>query len=391
MTLRIFAIAASSLRFRWLRSTLTVGAVALATAMVASTLGFRRGYEDSLDRNIEAMGYQVLVTGKGCPHEAATLILRGGSIPMYIQEDVARFVCSQPEVEDATRFFMQSVPEDDGRSSRLWTGIDDRFLDLKPGVRFQRGGWFSSPSAEEVVLGYNVAEYLRLGIGDSLEALGRSFSVVGVIDELGTQDDGTIFLPLELAQTVFERRDRLTGIGLRLRDLAEAPGLIDRLYGVPALQVVRMSQVQSTILGILDGVRGFLYAFGSLALLVALAGVFNVSLLAAQERTAEMGLLRALGCEGSRLFALVWSESILLGGAGGLVGIALAGLLRGGVEAFVRGTLAFVPAGPVVSLTPAILAGSAGAALALASVAGAYPALRAIRVSPRAALRGAVG
>lgn len=385
---RAVSFALCALRFHATRSALTAVALALATAMVASTLGFQRGYEESLRRNIDAMGYQVLVTGKGCPHEAATLILRGGSIPMYIQEDMARHIVSQPEVEDATRFFMQSVPRDDGKSYQLHVGIDEKFLELKPGVEFQRGGWFSSPDANEAILGYNVAEYLRLELGDDVRVQGRTLRVQGVLDRLGTQDDGTIFLPLEVAQTVFERRDRLTGIGLRLHDIGSAAGLIDRLYEVPSVQVVRMAQVQGTILGILTGVESLLIAFGGLCLLVALMSVVNVGLIAAHERRAEMGVLRAIGCPTGKLFALVWCESLLLALGGAAAGIALAVVARGAIEQFARDTLTFVPAGRVIALHGSILLTSAAVVVGLAMLAGAYPALRSSRVSPAESIRG---
>ena len=106
----VLAWAVQALMFHRTRTLLTVVGIALATALLASTLSFQAGYERSLKHNIDAMGYQVLVTGKGCPHEAATLILRGGSIPMYIPEVVYGDIVRQPEVRDATRFFMQTVP-----------------------------------------------------------------------------------------------------------------------------------------------------------------------------------------------------------------------------------------------------------------------------------------
>lgn len=389
MIVRSFALALASLRFRGARSALTVLGIGLATALAVSTLGFRVGYEDALQRDVDAMGYQVLVTGKGCPHEAATLILRGGSIPMYIQQGVAEHIVSQPEVRDATRFFMQSVSSPDGRSAQLYVGVDDRFRELRPGIALQRGQWFASPVADEVVLGYNVADYRRLELGDSIVVQGRTLRVCGVLDKLGTQDDGTVFLPLATAQDLFERRDRLTGIGLQLRDLAEASGLIDRLYELPSVQVVRMSQVQATILGILTSVEGLLFAFGGLCLLVAWLGVLNAALLSAYERRGEMGVLRAIGCSTPRLFLMAWAESIVLAVVGVAAGLVLAFAMRSGFEAFVRETLAFVPAGPVVVLRPSILALCGVTVLALCVLAGVVPALRSARQAPMMTLRSA--
>ncbi len=380
--------AVSSLAFHKTRSLLTVVAVALSTLLLVSTVAFQFGYKDSLNRSIQAMGYQILVTGKGCPHEAASLILRGGSIPMYLQQEVYDHLVRQPEVQDATRFFMQSVNAADGRSTQLYVGIDDNFLRLKPGVGFQRGTWFSSEAANEAILGYNVAEYRRLGIGDEIEIQAQKFSIRGVLDKLGTQDDGTIFLPLGVSQALFEKRDRLTGIGVRLKDPAAGAGFIDRLYELPSVQVVRMSQVQSTILNTLNGVSALLIAFGLLCLVVALVGVFNVSLIAFTERVAEMGVLRALGCSGATLFKLVWSESLLISFTGAALGGILSLALQPAAQRAVQATLVFVPSGTEIAITPSVLFGSCLTVVALCLLAGVYPAYKSSVISPMVSMRG---
>ena len=379
----------ASVAFHRARSLVAVLLVAVATALVAFTLGFRSGFERALDRNVEALGYQVLVTGKGCPHEAATLILRGGAIPMYIQEEVYRHVVAQPEVADSTRFLMQSLPGELPGSHQLYVGIDADFLRLKPGVGFQRGEWFSAESADEAILGFNVAEFRRLTVGEPIEVLGRRLTVRGVLDQLGTQDDGTVFLPLAVAQDVFEKPDRLTGIGLRLDDVGSAAGLIDRLYDVPSIQVVRMSEVQSAVLNVLRGMRALLLAFAAVCLTLALLGVFGAALLTLQEQRPELGVLRALGCPGRTLFGLAWCESLVLStlGAGG--GTVLALVLRGAAERFLRASLSFVPGGPVVETTPAVLGASAALVVVLCLVAAVLPAWRGAVAPPATSMRGA--
>jgi putative ABC transport system permease protein len=386
----VLAWAVQALMFHRTRTLLTVVGISLATVLLASTLSFQAGYERSLKHNIDAMGYQVLVTGKGCPHEAATLILRGGSIPMYIPEEVYGDIVRQPEVRDATRFLMQTVPRAEEGAHQLYIGIDDQFLRLKPSVSFQRGGWFSSEEADEAILGFNVAEYRRLGVGDEIEVQGRKMIVRGVLDKLGTQDDGTVFLPLLVGQDLFEKRGRLTGIGIRLEDMSQWAGFVDRLYEYPSVQVVRMSQVQGAILNILTGVRALLLAFGALCLIVALLGVFNVALISMNERRGEMGLLRALGCSGATLFKLVWSESLLISLAGAGLGALATVVLRGGMEWVARSTLPFVPSGTVVAVAPLVLLQSCALVVALSLLAGVYPAWRSAAVSPITSMRGAI-
>lgn len=377
-----------SITFNRTRSLLTVLAIGLATALVAGTTAFQAGYRVSLQRNIDGMGYQILVTGKGCPHEAATLILRGGSIPMYIQQEIYERIRGRPEVKAATRFFMQSAPLGGGSATQLFVGVDDEYLRLRPGTTFQRGGWFSSGTADEAILGYNVAELRRLDAGDTMQVQGRQVRVKGVLDKLGTQDDGTVFLPLETAQSYFDRRDLLTGIGIQLRDIGMAADFVESLYEIPSIQVVRMARVQTMILRILDDIRGLLTAFAMLCLLLALMSVFDIALIAAHDRATEMGILTALGCPAGRLFLLVWSESLALG----VLGVAAGGLLlfafEPAIERGVASMLTFVPAGGVVSFSPSMVLATAAAVLPLCLLAGLYPAWRSSRVPPLSTLRG---
>ncbi len=77
------------------RTVLTIVGISLSTWVLASLLGFNRGYESALNRDIDNMGFQVLVTAKGCPYEAATLMLKGGTGLRYMNESVMKDVMSQ--------------------------------------------------------------------------------------------------------------------------------------------------------------------------------------------------------------------------------------------------------------------------------------------------------
>lgn len=385
----VLAFALQSIAYRKSRSLLTAAGVGLATTMMIGALGISHGYERALAHNIEMMGYQVLITGKGCPHEAATLILRGGSIPMYIDNSVYRHIASDPDVADATRFFMQSLPGDEPGTYQVYTGIDERFLKLKPGVSLLRGAWFDSKLSKQVILGYNVAEFKRLDVGDEIEVLDTTLVVAGILDKLGTQYDGTVFLPLLTAQRLFDKRDRLTGIGVRLKDMSRAPAFIDRVYELPGTQVITMPQVQRTILNILDSVKTLLFTITALGLAVAGLGMLNVTLMSVQDQRAEMGIARSLGCARGDLFKLVWAETLILSAGGALLGCLLILLFRGLVEGYVQHVLTFVPAGRIVAITPATLAASCAAVIALGLLGGTYPAWRASVTPPLTSIRGA--
>ncbi len=60
------------------RTLLTLVGIMLSSWVLVSLLGFNRGYERALNRDIDNMGYQLMVMAKGCPYEAATMMLQGG-------------------------------------------------------------------------------------------------------------------------------------------------------------------------------------------------------------------------------------------------------------------------------------------------------------------------
>jgi len=76
--MKLFILAYKNLKRKRIRSFLTIGGVAIAVAVLVSLLGFNVGYQKALTNDIDRMGYQVLVTAKGCPYEAETLMLKGG-------------------------------------------------------------------------------------------------------------------------------------------------------------------------------------------------------------------------------------------------------------------------------------------------------------------------
>ena len=106
----IYQIAAKNLLRKRTRSALTLVGIGLSAWVLASLLGFNQGYDSALKKDIDNMGFQVLLTAKGCPYEAATLMLKGGTGLRYMNETVVADILSQSEVESVTPMLMTSRP-----------------------------------------------------------------------------------------------------------------------------------------------------------------------------------------------------------------------------------------------------------------------------------------
>jgi len=392
--MNLFHLARRNLALRPARTGLTIAGVALSVAVLTGLLGFQRGYRESLHRNVEQLGFQLLLTAKGCPYEAATLLLKGGGGLQYLDEGVVEHVQNDPRVAATVPHLVQTVfnPLTGPQGGvLLLLGVGERYFELKPWATFREGGPFHGPEAREVILGSEVARLEARGVDERflIPELQESYRIVGVLEESGTQEDGIVFLPLRRLQLDFEVRGRLTGIGVKLHDLEKLDDFAEDMERIPDLQVISLAQVRNTLLGFVRDARRLVLAIAIVAVAIAGLGLVNTMLLATSERRAEIGVLRTLGASRGEVFLEVCSEAMLLCAAGGLLGIAAAVLGGDLLETALRGALPFAPVGSLIHVDTGLGLLSLLGTLGVGVVAALYPAWLASRIEPAEAVRTA--
>jgi putative ABC transport system permease protein len=202
---------------------------------------------------------------------------------------------------------------------------------------------------------------------------------------LGFDLDDAVYVPAARALELFDRES------LMEIDLLYEPRIsVDRLvsvvkrvlvsrHGHEDFTVITQQQMLDVLGSILSVLTFAVGALGSISLLVGGVGVLTIMTIAVTERTAEIGLLRALGAEQGQILRLFLGEAVVLAAAGGLAGLT-AGILLAQILKLL------VPGLPVQTSWGFALAGEL-LAVAVGLVAGVLPARRAAKLDPLEALR----
>jgi putative ABC transport system permease protein len=376
--MRLTALAWKNLKRHRIRTLLTVLGVAVSAMTLFTILSFNRGYDVALEEEMESSGVHLYISMEGCPMQAASLILHGGEIPTYLNQQLLDYTQGMPEVRTAGGMLISTVIT--GGRADLFYGISDEIRDLKPGWKLE-GSWFTSP--DSVILGYDLAKDYRKQPGDRMfiESLGREFEVSGILGKSSTEDDGFYFLPLETAQDIFLHQGQLTVIGIQLNDISQLQETQTQLERKGAY-VVPASDITELILDMVGSTKSMLLAIVVIVLLVAGLFIFNTILMATFERNREFGYLRCVGAQRTHIFELISIETLIICGAGLVLGVGAGYGLSYVIDGWVKGFLSYAPAGRILrpDLTGAAL--TSIVVLGMAALAGVYPGYRASRVSP---------
>ena len=143
-----------------------------------------------------------------------------------------------------------------------------------------------------------------------------------------------------------------------------------------------------TVKTVLNGIIGVLNAFAIIALVAAGFGIVNTLLMSVQERTREIGLMKAMGMGSGSVFALFSTEAAFIGLLGSLIGSAAAiGLGTAVSGALARGPLSDLAGLHILAFAPGPVAGVILLVMGIAFIAGTLPAWRAARQNPIDSLR----
>ncbi|MCC7015337.1 MAG: ABC transporter permease [Planctomycetes bacterium] len=252
------------------------------------------------------------------------------------------------------------------------------------------GAWLAGPTARE--LGLEVGDELAFSIGSET----RRLVLAGVIEPQGESARAAladvVLTDIATAQELLGVEGRLSRIDLALAD--DAPTRAAQLERVRAKlpPTCVLEPASSRAEAVESMTRAFelnLRALGFLALLVGVFLVYNTMTFAVVQRRSLWGTLRAVGATRGEVFRTVCSEALAIGCAGTACGIGLGWLLAHALLGLVTQTindLYYVVSVRELVLTPMVLAEALALGLGATLIGALFPALDAMRTTPRATL-----
>ncbi len=242
------------------------------------------------------------------------------------------------------------------------------------------------------LLGHKLKQELfgtRNPLGQFIRVGGMRFRVVGVMEEkgqmLGFDLDDMVFIPVDKALSLFNREglmeiDVVFAESTTSSDMAKAirKTLTER-HGNEDFTLITQDEMLKSLDKILRVLTAAVGALGAISLLVGAVGILTIMTTTVRERTAEIGLLNALGSARHQIMLLFLWEGVALATAGGVAGVVTA-------TTTILALNWLAPDLPI-EISPFYLTVSLFLSVVIGLAAGLVPARNAARMNPIDALR----
>lgn len=401
----VLAEAWGSLTSHRLRSTLTALSVAFGAAVLFILMSYGTAVPAATSDMLHRMGSTEFVVEPertSGPGGGA----RGGRRVQVRYDDLAAIRRACPSIDGIAASYDPTRGQPVFTAGRSWPwatvdGVTSEYADITQ-LRILAGRWFTPEeevgAVDVALLNAPLAEGLfdgRSPLGEFIDFGARRFTIIGVYETEATFAYG-LYIPYTTSMDMGETGGRfVSALAFRPRSPAQARQAISEirqalgsLYSFDpddprALDIRENTAFIERVRGVAMGLEWLVLTIAGLALVLGCLGAANVVGIAVSERTAELGLRKALGAKRGRLRAEVLAETLILCVGGGGLGVALGAAATSWLGALQLADEARLEP----SVDAVLLAASLVVLVITATVSGLPAANRAAALDPVEALR----
>lgn len=237
--------------------------------------------------------------------------------------------------------------------------------------------------ANGLLLGSGTAHTYAIKAGEEVSINGQTFRVTGILNAMGTEEDGLVYANLDVVQSLLGSPGVYSMIEVSgfcnfcpIEDMAAQMTTV-----LPNARVTALRQAALIREETIDRFSAFGFILSGVVLLVAALIVMTTMLSSVNERTHEIGIFRAIGFRRFHVLAIIELEALFVSAAAGILGYLAGSTAAQFAGPFLAQMDVTVPWNPAM-IIPAILI-----AVGLAGLSSLYPALKAANLDPVDALR----
>jgi putative ABC transport system permease protein len=400
---QVFILSRDALMERKARSALTILMVLVGGALMVTINGMSEGSAAFANKQLVGLAPNVIFVSPGSKsktfQEAPGLATQAPRLPF--NGEVANTIKLLPYVKDVIPGYTAQVQlnvEGNIENANVFATDATVAWQVAPTLTLVPGSSVQDNNPSAMLVGYNIANppgythnpLIRVGqaITATYHGTSRHFLVTGVLNEAGNPNvDQAVLINTNVGNTFFHRLGLYDQMIVLARSGNDVPTVIqemNRLYGSDSFGIVSPAAIIQAQKHTQAGGASFTLEVGFIAMLVSAIGVVTTLYTSVNERTKEIGTMKAIGAKPMFILTMFLSDAVFIGFIGASLGIGfgigLAYLLS-----------AIGASGGGVYIAPIFLPNELLQvwlmSLTVTLLAGLFPAWKASRLSPLIAMR----
>jgi len=394
-----------SLRAAKLRSFLTMLGIIIGVGAVVAIIAIGEGVKDSVKNEVSGLGSNILAISSGqlkSTKNGKSSFNVGGAVgASTITTTDITSIRQTAHITSASYVSLVSGILAAGSNTApdaITAATTPEYVKIVTSIKIDKGRFIqaSDDSHNVIVLSTSISDELfGTGVnpvGKTVTIRNATFTVIGLLAKqdnaisIGPGSDTINYIPVGAVKPLTGSDPQImraiaqvdTSDNVKPAVTALTAAIKKNHGGQEDFSVLTQDDMLSTIDTILNLLTSFIVAIASISLLVGGIGIMNIMLVSVTERTREIGLRKAIGASNGTVLGQFLIEAIVISIIGGLLGIAAAYLLAGGI-------------GKAAGITPVFTLGAVTLAVGISGAVGVVfgmaPAIQAARKRPIQALK----